>query len=100
MLKNKKCFMNRLFFSGSLIFSLFVLFFLFLLPGKSNLEFLNHQDQIFFRGGTDFFADFFKGIAIGAGAILPGISSGVLCVIFGISNNSTNSQEFVWIDFN
>lgn len=25
-----------------------------------------------------------KGIAIGAGAILPGISSGVLCVIFGI----------------
>ena len=28
--------------------------------------------------------NFFKGIAIGAGAILPGISSGVLCVIFGI----------------
>lgn len=25
-----------------------------------------------------------KGIAIGAGAILPGISSGVLCVVFGI----------------
>ena len=25
-----------------------------------------------------------KGIAIGSGAILPGISSGVLCVIFGI----------------
>ena len=25
-----------------------------------------------------------KGIAIGAGAILPGISSGVLCVILGI----------------
>ena len=28
--------------------------------------------------------NFFKGIAIGAGAILPGISSGVLCVILGI----------------
>ena len=28
--------------------------------------------------------NFFKGILIGAGAILPGISSGVLCVIFGI----------------
>ena len=26
----------------------------------------------------------FKGIALGAGAILPGISSGVLCVVFGI----------------
>lgn len=32
----------------------------------------------------NFFANCFKGIAIGAGAILPGISSGVLCVIFGI----------------
>lgn len=31
-----------------------------------------------------FVSSFFKGIAIGAGAILPGISSGVLCVIFGI----------------
>ena len=30
--------------------------------------------------------NFIKGIAIGAGAILPGISSGVLCVIFGIYN--------------
>ena len=25
-----------------------------------------------------------KGVAIGSGAILPGISSGVLCVVFGI----------------
>lgn len=32
----------------------------------------------------EFVSNFFKGIAIGAGAILPGISSGVLCVIFGI----------------
>ena len=31
-----------------------------------------------------FMQDFIKGIAIGSGAILPGISSGVLCVIFGI----------------
>ena len=32
----------------------------------------------------NFVKDCLKGIAIGAGAILPGISSGVLCVIFGI----------------
>ena len=32
----------------------------------------------------NFIIDVFKGIAIGAGAILPGLSSGVLCVIFGI----------------
>lgn len=31
-----------------------------------------------------FIEDIFKGILIGAGGILPGISSGVLCVIFGI----------------
>lgn len=31
-----------------------------------------------------FILNFFKGVAIGAGAILPGISSGVLCVVFGI----------------
>lgn len=31
-----------------------------------------------------FLFDCLKGIAIGSGAILPGISSGVLCVIFGI----------------
>lgn len=31
-----------------------------------------------------FFSNFIKGIAIGAGAILPGISSGVLCVVFGL----------------
>ena len=32
----------------------------------------------------NFVSNIFKGIALGAGAILPGISSGVLCVIFGI----------------
>lgn len=31
-----------------------------------------------------FFKNCIKGIGIGAGAILPGVSSGVLCVIFGI----------------
>lgn len=31
-----------------------------------------------------FLANCLKGVAIGAGAILPGISSGVFCVIFGI----------------
>ena len=31
-----------------------------------------------------FFIDFFKGVLIGSGAILPGISSGVFCIIFGI----------------
>lgn len=31
-----------------------------------------------------FFIDTMKGVCIGAGAILPGVSSGVLCVIFGI----------------
>lgn len=37
-----------------------------------------------------FLRDFFKGIAIGSGAILPGISSGVLCVIFGIYETLLN----------
>lgn len=37
------------------------------------------------------FSNFFKGILIGAGAILPGISSGVLCVIFGLYENLLNS---------
>ena len=32
-----------------------------------------------------------EGIALGAGAILPGISSGVLCVIFGIYDKLINS---------
>ncbi len=37
-----------------------------------------------------FIKDFLKGILIGAGAILPGISSGVLCVIFGIYEKLLN----------
>lgn len=38
-----------------------------------------------------FIIDFIKGIAIGAGAILPGISSGVICVIFGVYEKLLNS---------
>lgn len=37
-----------------------------------------------------FLKSFFQGILIGSGAILPGISSGVLCVIFGIYENLLN----------
>ena len=37
-----------------------------------------------------FIKDFAKGVAIGAGAILPGLSSGVLCVIFGIYETLLN----------
>lgn len=39
----------------------------------------------------DFIFNFIKGIAIGAGAILPGISSGVICVIFGIYEKLLNA---------
>ena len=35
--------------------------------------------------------DFLIGILLGAGAILPGISSGVLCVIFGMYDKLINS---------
>lgn len=38
-----------------------------------------------------FFFSYCKGIAIGAGAILPGISSGVLCVIFDIYDKLIDS---------
>lgn len=38
----------------------------------------------------NFIKSFLKGIIIGAGAILPGISSGVLCVIFGIYETLLN----------
>ena len=39
----------------------------------------------------NYLLDYIKGVAIGAGAILPGVSSGVLCVIFGIYENLLNS---------
>ena len=38
-----------------------------------------------------FLFNYIKGILIGAGAIIPGISSGVLCVIFGIYETLLNS---------
>lgn len=38
----------------------------------------------------NFILNIFKGIFIGAGAILPGISSGVFCVIFGIYEELVN----------
>lgn len=40
-----------------------------------------------------------KGIFIGAGAILPGISSGVLCVIFGIYEKLLDSILNFFKDF-
>ena len=40
-----------------------------------------------------------KGILIGCGAILPGISSGVLCVIFGIYEKLINSILNLFKDF-
>lgn len=40
-----------------------------------------------------------KGIFLGAGAILPGISSGVLCVILGIYENLVNSILDIFKDF-
>lgn len=41
----------------------------------------------------------FKGFLIGAGAILPGISSGVLCVILGIYEKLVNSVLEIFKDF-
>lgn len=46
-----------------------------------------------------FFKDVIKGILIGSGAILPGISSGVLCVIFGIYDQLVESVLGIWKDF-
>lgn len=43
--------------------------------------------------------DCIKGIAIGAGAILPGISSGVLCVILGIYEKLLNAVINLFKDF-
>lgn len=46
-----------------------------------------------------FLLDYFKGIFIGSGAILPGISSGVFCVIFGIYEKLVNSVLNLSKDF-
>lgn len=47
----------------------------------------------------DFLLSIGKGILIGSGAILPGISSGVLCVIFGIYEKLVNSVLGIFKDF-
>ena len=47
-----------------------------------------------------FLIDFSKGILIGAGCILPGISSGVLCVIFGMYEKLLNSVLNFFSDIN
>lgn len=46
-----------------------------------------------------FILDFLKGIFIGSGAILPGISSGVFCVIFGIYEKLVDSILNIFRDF-
>lgn len=43
--------------------------------------------------------NFFIGILIGCGAILPGVSSGVFCVIFGIYEKLINSISNLFKDF-
>ena len=48
----------------------------------------------------NFLISYAKGIALGAGAILPGISSGVLCVIFGIYERLINSILGFFKDIN
>ncbi len=47
----------------------------------------------------NFLLNYCKGILIGAGAILPGISSGVFCVIFGIYEKLVNSVLNIFKDF-
>ena len=46
-----------------------------------------------------FFNRLWKGTLIGAGAILPGISSGVLCVIFGIYDQLVDAVLGIFKDF-
>lgn len=43
--------------------------------------------------------NFFKGIVLGAGFILPGISSGVICVIFGMYEKLIDSILNIFHDF-
>ena len=46
-----------------------------------------------------FVGDFIKGIFIGAGSILPGISSGVICIVLGIYEKLLNSILHFFKDF-
>ena len=45
-----------------------------------------------------FILDVIKGVFIGSGAILPGISSGVFCVIFGIYEKLVDSVLNIFKD--
>ena len=51
---------------------------------KKELEENNEMDVVEERGIKNFLIRILKGIAIGIGAILPGVSGGALAVIFGI----------------
>ena len=57
--------------------------------------FLYYKDFLIMK----FLLDYFKGILIGCGAILPGISSGVFCVIFGIYEKLVDSILNLFKDF-
>ena len=46
-----------------------------------------------------FILDVIKGVFIGSGAILPGISSGVFCIIFGIYEKLVDSVLNIFKDF-
>jgi len=46
-----------------------------------------------------FVSNLLKGFGLGAGCILPGVSSGVLCVIFGIYDKLVNSILNIFKDF-
>ena len=47
----------------------------------------------------EFFSYIFKGIAIGAGAIIPGVSSGVICVILGVYEKLIDCALNLFKDF-
>ena len=47
----------------------------------------------------DFLISTFKGMIIGIGAVLPGISSGVICVILGIYDKLVKCSLELFTDF-
>ena len=47
----------------------------------------------------NFVFNLLKGFGLGAGCILPGVSSGALCVIFGIYDKLVNSVLNIFKDF-
>ena len=47
----------------------------------------------------NFFLNCLKGVAIGAGAIIPGLSSGVMCVVLGIYEKLIDSVLNLFKDF-